>query len=235
MKNKKEKIVLFLMFVAGIFILFKEAIINGKMVFGHDAINIYIAFNEFARNVVHNYHCLPSWIPDIYFGMPMIASSSLLFFYPTDLIFILLNVPYHKVYTLDIIIHLFIAGWGMYLYLRSINLSRLTSYFGSSVIMMSGFILSYVYAGHINNVKAACLIPFAFYFIHRAFFGKKTKYILVAAFVLSLQMLATGMQIMAYTILGIFFYLVYFFVTEKNRDVRIKSVTGFFVLCIFIL
>lgn len=233
MENKKEKIFVFLLFVAGIFVLFKEAILNGKLVFGHDAINIYIAFNEFARNIIHKFHCLPSWIPDIYFGMPMIASSSLLFFYPTDLIFILLNIPYYKVYAIDIIIHLFIAGWGMYLYLRSINLSRFSSYFGSSAIILSGFILSYIYAGHINNIKSACLIPFAFYFSHRAFSVKKVKYFLSTSFILALQMLATGMQIMAYTILGILFYLVYFIIQENQKSQKVKLILYFLVLSIF--
>ncbi|MCX8092680.1 MAG: YfhO family protein [Candidatus Goldbacteria bacterium] len=235
MENRKEKIFVFLLFFTGVFILFKEAVIDGKFVFGHDAVNIYVAFNEFARNAIHKFNCLPSWIPDIYFGMPMIASSSLLFFYPTDLIIILLNIPYYKFYVYDIIIHLFIACWGMYLYLRSINLSRFSAYFGASVIMLSGFILSYIYAGHINNVKAACLIPFAFYFSHKAFSENNIKYFLSAAFILSLQMLATGMQIMAYTVLGILFYLIYFLLIEKDKNKRIKLVIYFSVICVFSL
>lgn len=235
MENKKTKFIFFLFFTVGVFILFKQAIINGKFVFGHDAINIYIAFNEFARNMIHKFHCLPSWIPDIYFGMPMIASSSLLFFYPTDFIAILLNIPYHKIYVYDIILHLFIAGWGMYAYLRNINISRFSSYFGASAIMLSGFILSYLYAGHINNVKAGCLIPFAFFFSHKAFLKYKIKYLFAAAFVLAMQILATGMQIMAYTMLGILFYLVYFMIFENDKSRKIKLAVYFLMISIFSL
>jgi len=235
MKNKKENLIILTFFLIFVFVLFGESIITGKMVFGHDAVNIYMAFTHFAQQMIHKYHSLPSWIREIYFGMPMIASSSLLFFYPTDLIFILLNIPYHKVYTFDLIIHLFIAFLGMYLYLRKINLAKLSSYFGGFAVMMSGFILSYIYAGHINNIKAGALIPFAFYFAHRSFNEKKLKYFLLTSLVLALQIFATGMQIMAYTMLGILFYLIYFLVIENDSKEKTKLIFYFIILCLFSL
>jgi hypothetical protein len=223
-------------FLAVITVMFSGALEPGKMLLGNDTITIYMAFAVFAKKMMLLYHSLPAWLPDICLGMPMIGSSSLLYYYPTDLIFMLLPFPIQYMYVPDMIIHMFIAALGMYLFLKKLKLSREASLFGAAALMISGYMISYIFAGHWNNIKAGALIPFAFYFIHRALEEKKLIHYLNTALVFALQMLATGMQIMAYTYIGVVFYAGYRIIfVEKDGATRARTCLLFALSTVCIL
>jgi len=237
MGNKKAKIIAMLSgFFVIVLIMFRGAFQPGKMLFGNDTITIYMAFAEFAKKIVTVYHSLPAWLPDIYMGMPMIGSSSLLFFYPTDFLFMFLPVNPAYLYVPDLIIHMFLAALGMYLFLKKIKLGQPAALFGASAVMISGYIISYVYAGHWNNIKAGALIPLAFYFTQCALEDKKFLHYLNTALILALMMLATGMQILAYTFLAIIFYAGYYIIfVEKEKKQKIKSAVNMALCALFIM
>jgi hypothetical protein len=238
-KNNKK---LFTLFVAVILasvmtIFFYNAFTPGTILFGHDTINIYMPFKVFAARAAAVYHTLPLWMPHLFFGIPLIASSSLLYFYPTDLFSILVPVNTAGFYTVDLIIHMLLAFFGMFLFLRSLSLRREAAVFGGIAIMLSGFLITYVNAGHWNNIKAAALIPFIFYFTEMAVRQKSFLQGANAAIFLALQVLATGMQIMAYTYLGVLVYVLYkaVFESENKKDrLQLLSITavgaGFIIL-----
>jgi hypothetical protein len=231
---KKAAIAAFFLIV--IIIMFKGALWPRAMLFGNDTITIYMAFAVFAKKMMTIYHSLPAWLPNICLGMPMIGSSSLLFFYPTDFLFMLLPFPLQYMYVPDLIIHMFVAALGMYLFLRKLKLDKPASLFGASAIMLSGYLISYVYAGHWNNIKAGALIPLAFYFSHRALEEKRLLHCLNAALIFALMMLATGMQIMAYTFLAVILYAGYYAVyVETDKKHRIRIGAGLAACAVFIL
>ena len=121
-QNKKVfNIVVFSGFVLIVLIMFKGAFSQGKFLFGHDAVNIYLPFRVFAKDIFFQYGQMPVWMPNIFMGIPLIASSSLLYFYPTNLLFMILPFPLEQTLTVDIIIHMFVAGWGTYLFLKKIK------------------------------------------------------------------------------------------------------------------
>lgn len=237
MGNKKTQLIVMLSgFFIVVLIMFRDSFQPGKMLFGNDTITIYMAFAVFAKKMMMFYHSLPSWLPDIYMGMPMIGSSSLLYFYPTDFIFMLLPVQLQDMYVPDLIIHMFLAALGMYLFLKKLKLEKPAALFGASAIMISGYIISYVYAGHWNNIKAGALIPLSFYFAHAALEDKKLLHCLNTALMLALMMLATGMQIMAYTFMALIFYAGYYTIfVEKEKKHKIKNAVGAAICAAFIL
>ncbi len=235
--GNKLKQVFFVLFVSGaVLYIFRGAFQTGLVLFGHDFFIIYHPFRIFADYVFGKFHDLPLWMPNLFFGVPMIASSSLLYYYPTDIIFMLLGINPMQSATIDVIIHLYAAYIGMYLFLRRENLSREASFLGALFVMFSGYILSFVNAGHINNIKAGALIPLVFYFIRSGLIKNSLKHFMAAGLVMGLQILATGMQVMAYTVIGASFFVVYRLVfEEKETKARINVLFLFSVAAVFSL
>jgi len=236
MKDKNKVLIIssagFLMFL----LIFRDSFAPGTILFGHDAVNIYLPFRVFAREMLFKYFDLPLWLPNIFMGVPLISSSSLLYFYPTNLLFMILPFPLESTYTADMIIHMLAAGAGMYLFLRQLKLRKEAALFGGLSMMLSGFLISYINAGHWNNIKAGALIPFVFYFLHRALNEKSLFHFLNTAVILGLQMMATGMQIMAYTYMGAFMYCLYYIIyVNRDKKQRAKLAGTFIFSTVFIL
>jgi hypothetical protein len=231
MENKKtQNIIIGLFLFAAGFIFFNGALFPGKVLFGTDLFTIYLPFKLFAQEMFQKFHDLPLWMPHIFFGIPLISSSSLLYYYPTDLIFMFLPFPLQFTYTADLIIHLLAAFFGMFLFLRQFSVRREAAFFSAMAFTISGFMLSYIFVGHWNNIKAGALIPFIFYFTAAGFDKKKLLPFLNAAIFMALQILATGMQIMAYTYIGAALLAVYKILIEpENKTNRIKP---FILFCI---
>ncbi|MEI7541839.1 MAG: YfhO family protein [bacterium] len=231
MDNKKIQnwlIGLFL-FITGL-IFFNGALQPGKILFGTDFFTIYLPFKLFAQEMAVKYHDLPLWMPHLFFGMPLIGSSSLLYYYPTDLLFMFLPIPLQFTYTIDLLIHLLVSFLGMFLFLRQFSIRREAAFFSAVAFTISGFMLSYIYVGHWNNIKAGALIPFIFYFTARGFDNKKMLPFLNAAVLMALQILATGMQIMAYTYLGVLMLAIYKIWIEARNKINYIKPIGLFML-----
>jgi hypothetical protein len=217
------------LFITGL-IFFNGALQPGKALFGTDFFTIYLPFKLFAQEMALKYHDIPLWMPHLFFGMPLIASSSLLYYYPTDLIFMFLPFPLQYTYTADLFIHLLAAFFGMFFFLRQFNIRREAAFFSGLAFAISGFMLSYIYVGHWNNIKAGALIPFIFYFTAKGFDDKKITPFLTAGALMAFQVLATGMQIMAYTYMGVCMLAVYkIWIEGNNKAGRLKSL-GLFAL-----
>ena len=210
MDNKKIQnyLIGFFIFIAGL-IFFNQALQPGKILFGTDFFTIYLPFKLFAQQMAAVHHDIPLWMPHLFFGIPLIASSSLLYYYPTDLLFMFLPFPLQYTYTADLMLHLLAAFFGMFLFLRQFKIRREAAFFAATAFAISGFMLSYIYVGHWNNIKAGALIPLIFYFTAKGFDEKKMLPFLNAAILMAFQILATGMQIMAYTYLGVMMLAAY--------------------------
>ncbi|HNZ29872.1 MAG TPA: hypothetical protein PKJ42_07765, partial [Candidatus Goldiibacteriota bacterium] len=105
--------------LAAIIYLFAPVFKQGSILFGHDFLSVYLPFKMFAQKAVFTFGQLPLWMPDLFFGAPGIASSSMIFYYPTDLLFMLLPFPLQNTYAPDVIIHLAAAFAGTYLFLKA--------------------------------------------------------------------------------------------------------------------
>jgi hypothetical protein len=92
----------------------------------------------------------------------------------------------------------------MFLFLRLWRLSRPACLFGALAFALSGTQLSILYAGHTNNVMAIAMIPWAFWGMALALRdARPTRGVLVLGTALALQVLSLGMQVGAYTLLGL--------------------------------
>ncbi|WP_448545979.1 YfhO family protein [Roseiflexus sp.] len=93
----------------------------------------------------------PLWNPYQFCGTPLLANGESAILYPMTILGLLLPVP--QAWNLSILLRIFIAGFGMYLFTRSIGISSFGSAFAALVIAFSGsmtvwlnYPIGYVYA-----------------------------------------------------------------------------------------
>lgn len=146
---------------------------------------------------------LPLWNPYTNCGMPFLSTYQAALFYP-------LNFPHlffrpETAISLIYLLHIFLAGAFMYLWLRELDAAPAAATFAGTAYMLCSFV-SYVLAWpHI--ILCHTWIPIVFFFLHRTFLrAGQTDMILLAA-ALGCQFLAGYMQGFVYTLYGAFAYL----------------------------
>ena len=128
----------------------------------HPRSDQYIAgfgFREFAVQSLKAGEGFPQWDAFLYGGMPYIAAMHGDIFYPTFLLRLLL--PTDVGMTWGFIIHLILAGWLTYAFLRAMRLSFHGSLVGGLAYMMSGPIAAYVSPGHDGKLFVSTMLPLA--------------------------------------------------------------------------
>ena len=183
-------------------LLFYPSLLGGQMLWGGDIQAIALPFNLFVRRCLDQGQW-PLWMPDIFCGMPGIAGTTLVFLYPTDFLMHLLRVPVTAGFGLDAAIQVCLSGFGVFGLCRSFGLSRSASLLGALAFAASGTQLSLIYAGHTTNVKAIAAIPWAFWAAHEAFRRRSFALWALCGAALALQVLGIGMQVFAYTVIGL--------------------------------
>ncbi len=104
---------------------------------------------------------LPLWNPYLYSGMPFAADNQSGLFYPVNLLVFLL-VPNLTYLTLELmsVLHVWWAGVGMYILLRTMNARRVPAFAGALAWMFSdGFVIHF---GNYNLIAVAAWLPLVF-------------------------------------------------------------------------
>lgn len=199
-----------------------------KMIFGHDIILMGQYYDGFNKALIDK-HQIPYWIPYVFSGMPHQPTASI--FYPTYIFYFLLNFSYHNFIFFSYILHIFFAGLFMYLFARSIDLSKFSAFIVGVFWMFCGNIVTLINAGHLNNVHTIALIPLLFYFIEKGIQKEYISYFIAGSFVATLQILAFGHQYMVYSVFIVALYFVY---RLKSKIFNYKWILFFMVFILFI-
>jgi hypothetical protein len=180
--------------------LFWPGLFGGQVLWGSDIEALGLPFGMATRRALAQGEW-PHWLPELLGGLPSIAGTNTDFLYPTVLLQHLLGVPLRLAGSVDAALHVAVAGLGLFGLARSLGVSRTGALLGAVAFALSGSLLSILFAGHVNNMKAVALIPWAFWAVQGA--GAAWSPWALAGLVLALQSLALGMQIAAYTVLGL--------------------------------
>lgn len=162
---------------------------------------------------------IPLWNPYIFCGKPFQADSLTALFYPLNILYYIL--PIHWAITCQTILHLFLAGLFMYLYLRTIISNRFNSLVGAITFMLNGFFIAWMCFP--NTIGIGIWIPLAFLMAEKIL-NKENKlmFIILSGIIIGIQNLSGQFQISFYFVLA--FSLYYFFLLAwnlfKNRDIR---------------
>ncbi len=123
------------------------------------------AFREFAAQSLKSGEGFPLWNPYLYGGMPYVAAMHGDIFYPTFLLRMLM--PTDMAMTWGFIIHVVLAGYFCFVFLRALGLSYWAAVIGGLAYMLGGNVAGLVSPGHDGKLFVAALTPLALYIVTR--------------------------------------------------------------------
>ena len=157
---------------------------------------------------------VPLWNPFILGGTPLLATFQSAIFYPLNLIFTFFNIG--SAMTYSILLHLFLGGLFMFLFLRSLKLNRFSSFFGSLVFIFNNYIIGYLqWSVFIHTI---IWLPLALFLVNKIIEKKEWKYSLFLGLVFGIQILAGELELFFYSLFFIVCYLIFRIISTKEKD-----------------
>ncbi|KKS81423.1 MAG: hypothetical protein UV55_C0014G0012 [Candidatus Gottesmanbacteria bacterium GW2011_GWC1_43_10] len=164
----------------------------------------------------------PLWNQHMSGGFPVLANSQIgVFHFYNFLAFKFLPAIY--AFNLAYIATFFQAALGMFLYLRQIKFSPLTSFYGAFLFSFSGFFVTHL--AHFSNMQAAVFLPWLFWVTELLLEKPKLSLSLVFAVLFSQQIFAGAPQFTFITIFALFIYI-----AGKIYISKPKKTLGYFIL-----
>ncbi len=205
-------------------ILFRKIIPFNVLVYATDQITAGYAFRAFEAHVLRTLHYFPLWDPYLFSGIPFVDAFHGDIFYVTA--FLRLIFPTNVVMNWQFIIHTFLAGIFMYIFLGEFNLKRELRVLLSIGYMFSGYSVTLVFSGHDSKVAIFALAPLVMWAVLKGTRTRRIHYSFLAGFVMGLGLLAPHVQMMYYLYMMVsFYYLLEIVAGFVNRDTK-----GAFVL-----
>ncbi|MBA2710826.1 MAG: hypothetical protein H0U57_09570 [Tatlockia sp.] len=144
------------------------------------------------------------WNEHILAGHPFIAEIVNGVLYPPKLLLYLI-LPIKWAYNATILFHYSLTGWFTYLYLRSINLSRIPAFFGGTILMLAPIYRIQEFDS-ISLLNTITWFPLIMYFIEKRVATGHKKFLLFAGLVFVLQIFAGFTQDSFYTAIAVAIY-----------------------------
>jgi hypothetical protein len=202
------------------FLYFLPALTPGQGIFGTDYLAGGYPFSDFIAGRLRAGE-LPKWVPYVYGGMPLFANAGSTF-YPVWLLAALI-LPVGMVLPVLFLVQFALAGLGMFLLLRELDVRRWIALVAGLAFQFTGLITSYVYAGHDGRVIVATLAPLFLFFLHRTVRTGRVGPALGAAATLAFCFLSFQIQSSYYLLLGGLFWGLFALWTT---GVRGRALTG---------
>ena len=208
MRNNKEYFLVFTLLLILICTVFSEFILGNKVLASSDTLSP-IAIKNGIKLSFLQHSSYPLWTPWIFSGLPTIHSllNVSYSYYPHHIISFLINfldLPW----IWNFIFHFLFGGFGMYLLLKYLRISKLSSFIVSSAFMIMPYMVVMTVHGHGSQMMTACYIPWVMMLLFKlvkkwTIFNLSTLSILVG-----LQLQRGHIQIAYYTWMMIGLYLV---------------------------
>jgi hypothetical protein len=141
-------------------------LLGGMIVLGDDQFIAGYSFRSFGAEFFRATGSVPQWNPYLFGGLPFIAAQHGDIFYPTA--WLRWIVPTDIGMSLGYAIHLLLAGWFMWLFLRSLRVRWGAAVIGGVAYQLSGIVASMVRPGHDGKMFVSALTPLLFYALLRA-------------------------------------------------------------------
>jgi hypothetical protein len=171
---------------------------HGQFLGGSDIAKLFYWLASFTKEQCLS-GSLPLWNPYYYAGHPLIGLPSSALFYPSTLLFVLLPLPW--AFNLDLLLHLFLAGYGMFRLVEGLTGRRAAALTAALAYMFSGYFMDRLAAGHLTQIHSAAWLPWVFYLLERALESRRPRHYLLCGAVLGMQILAGEPQNSFYALL----------------------------------
>jgi hypothetical protein len=147
------------------------------------------------------------WNPYVTTGIPFLAHPSVGAFSPFNLIHMLFTPAF--AFTLQNLAHLWLAAFGMYVLLKSLNCRWEAGVLGGLAFGFQGYFFLRNSLGLLPLWWAACWIPWVFFFLMRAVSQKKIGWIMASSACAALCFFEGYPQIALYTLMLSGFFILY--------------------------
>ncbi|MCP4543681.1 MAG: YfhO family protein [Chloroflexi bacterium] len=187
-----------------------------RIVAGNDLTNMFLHWLRFAVSSVQRGQ-FPLWNPYLFSGVPFVANPQPALFYPPT--WLALLMPVTRAFGWIIVLHLWIAGAGMYAWLRSEGASVVGALVGGVTFSFSGYVFVRVYAGHIGVITTGAWLPTILWVYRCAVARRSWKLAVVGGLPVGLSILAGHTATFIYVALGLLAYVA-FCVWESWQETR---------------
>jgi hypothetical protein len=215
-----------LLFFGLALLFFLPALLPGQGLFGTDYLAGTYPFHDAIADQIRSGQ-LPRWIPYVYGGLPVFANPGSTF-YPVWLLGALV-LPPARLMVLVFLVQFTVAGLGMYVLLRELDVRRWVALLGGFVFQFTGILVSTVYAGHDGRAIVATLAPLFFFFLHRTVRTGNLGAAIGAAATLAFALLSFQIQSNYYLLLAGLLWGIFCLVAlrVRGRALRRRLALGF--------
>lgn len=158
------------------------------------------AFRDFAVQQWQLTGAIPQWNPYLFGGMPFVAAMHGDIFYPTFWLRLLLGTDTGM--TWGFISHLWLAGFGTFLFLRNYGLGFVPSLVGALAYQLGGPIAAYASPGHDGKLFVSALLPCTLLLLTKGIRDARHWAWGVLALVIGLAVLSPHPQLLQYHLLA---------------------------------
>lgn len=161
---------------------------------------------------------IPLWNPYSFSGTPLLANYQSAVFTPFNLLFF--PLPFIDAWSILVLLQPLLTGIFMYLFLRSLLVSKTGSLISAVSFMFCGFITTWM--GYATLSYAILFLPLALFAIEKYFITLKKIYLLLLSLTIPLSFFSGHFQISLYFFLFTSIYLIFkiFSSKEKRRGVN---------------
>lgn len=158
----------------------------------------------------------PLWDPFAAAGQPLAGDLVGSLYHPLKILLFFI-FPFLATFDFYILLRLFLAGFGMFIFLKEINLSKYAALFGAVAYMFSGFFITLMTLWFLNVDMA---LPYVMWGFERYFKNRRLKDVCLTGLLLSLIIFGSQPE---YNIVAGVFILIYIFYrlfgfVEARRD-----------------
>jgi len=228
--------VIVLILLALVLIFFHKVLSPSRMIYGSDQLISGYMFKVFSANYIKTHLSFPMWNPYIFGGFPFIAAFHGDALYYTWILRLFL--PVHLVMAYIYIIHVFLAGLGMFFFLKCLRISKYGALTMSIAYMFTGVLVTApVYGGADGRAIIISFLPWVLFFLHKGLEKRRLVYFLGGSIVIGLSILSPNVQMSYYLLMAAFLYLLfklYFIYRDEKRIGSPLRLFGFFWLMVIL-
>ena len=170
---------------------------------GADLAHQYVAWRDFGFSELRQGN-FALWNPYIYCGTPYFGGSQSGLLYPPNYAYLLL--PLAKAINFGIALHIFLAGFFMYLWASRRRLHFVACLLCGALWMFCGEHYLHIAAGHLCRLIATAWIPIIFLAIDGLFEDRSPRWVLLGIFAISMMIFGGDPQYVFYTAIAAAIY-----------------------------
>ena len=185
---------------------------------GSDQFSAGYAFRAFWTDYVRAHGAVPQWDPYIFGGLPFVAAPHGDTFHP--IVLLRLIMPTDLAINGSFFIHLVLAGFFAYLFLREFRLPWVAAVAGGLAYQLTGQVASLVHSGHDGKLIVSGLLPLALWGLTRWIRDGRISGAAILATSVGLAILSPQLQMAYYLMLAAGLFALYLTFLDPERPAR---------------